>query len=530
MDKNEGQKTDNYSKKLGKLGGNAYENIISYNLSKKFFVEDITNKKEEKSFSFNTNKTIDINELKKEIIEKLMPGNELSVKENNERIEVIHDFLNQINGFYTHQSNYDKIYKLTNHRPELNQENIIQNNSIKTSSFSNTKNNKRNTILYKSGSELTNRTKITDTVSSDLFSSDSNQTFASKKSKKKIKSLQGEDNQKERHKNINEIEFDLVLKNISGKNLINFINEMQQNNRLYQYSSHTELKHNINYNVCVEITVQSSDIIKKKFPQLYKNISCLKFLQDFYEFLNKKKTFMQNPFSKTLEYLKNKTNFIDFKNEIVFITVSNGTIESFNQIITELEQRKKINDEAIKIFDAINNYNYYMIYYPPYDDKYTSPYDKTIKDLIKDNNDLKEKVKNLENIILELQKKYNNPHQTKEENKNKEEKNDTNPKEEIRKDEDEEEYDEEEEEEEDEIEEKKKGEIQYVHKNNIESIKKEEDKSKNKSNEIKSEITEQKEMNKINQSEEEEYDEEEEEEDDDEEEEAKKGDEIKDKK
>ena len=241
---------------------------------------------------------------------------------------------------------------------------------------------------------------------------------------------------------------------------------------------------------------------------------------------------MQNPFSKTLEYLKNKTNFIDFKNEIVFITVSNGTIESFNQIITELEQRKKINDEAIKIFDAINNYNYYMIYYPPYDDKYTSPYDKTIKDLIKDNNDLKEKVKNLENIILELQKKYNNPHQTKEENKNKEEKNDTNPKEEIRKDEDEdeEEYDEEEEEEEDEIEEKKKGEIQYVHKNNIEIIKKEEDKSKNKSNEIKSEIIEQKEMNKINQSEEEEYDEEEEEEDDDEEEEAKKGDEIKDKK
>ena len=527
MDKNEGQKADNYSKKLGKLGGNAYESIISYNLSKKFFMEDIMNKKEEKSFTFNTNKTIDINELKKEIIEKLMPSNELSTKENSERTEVIHDFLNQVNKFYTHQSNYDKIYNLANNRPELNRKYFIPNNSIKSLYFTNTKNNQGNRILYNSGNELNNRAKITDSVSSELYSSDSNKTFESKNSKKK--SGEGKDNQKERHKNINEIEFDLVLKNIPGKNLINFISDMQKLKRLYQYSSHIKLKNNINYNVCVEITVQTCDIIKKKFPQLYKNISCLTFLKAFYEFLNGKKTIWQNSFSKTLEYFKNKTNFIDFKNDIVFITISNGTIESFNQIITELEQRKKINDEVIKIFDAINNSNYYMIYYPtyddkntsPYDDKNTSPYDKIIQNLVKDNNDLKEEVKNLKNIIMEMQKKEDNSHQTKEENKTKEEKNDKSTKKEIRKGEEEEEYDEEEEEEEDEIEESKKGEIQNGEKRCMGSVEKTDEKSKNKNEVFKSEITKLKEVNIINQLDDEEYDEEEEEEEDDDEEEKK---------
>ena len=138
MKKNEEQQVYNYSKNLGKLGGNVYENIISYNLCKRFYMEDIMYKQEEKSFTFNTNKSIDINELKKDIIEKLIPNNELSIKENREKTEVINDFSKQLNVFYSHQSDYDNIYKLTNDRLELNHQNSFPNNNIRTLNFSDT--------------------------------------------------------------------------------------------------------------------------------------------------------------------------------------------------------------------------------------------------------------------------------------------------------------------------------------------------------------------------------------------------------
>lgn len=66
----------------------------------------------------------------------------------------------------------------------------------------------------------------------------------------------------------------------------------------------------------------------------------MKFLKTVNDFLNKKKTSWKISFSKVLEYFKNKTNFIDFKNEIVLITASNGTVDSFNQLKIELENRK----------------------------------------------------------------------------------------------------------------------------------------------------------------------------------------------
>ena len=102
---------------------------------------------------------------------------------------------------------------------------------------------------------MSNQIKILDTVSSDLNSSDSKISFGNKKNKKIIKSGEEEKNYKEKHKNFNGIEFDLVLKNICGENLKKFLNEMKQQKRLFQYSSYTELKNDIKYNVCVEITM-----------------------------------------------------------------------------------------------------------------------------------------------------------------------------------------------------------------------------------------------------------------------------------
>ena len=211
---------------------------------------------------------------------------------------------------------------------------------------------------------------------------------------------------------------------------------MKQQKRLFQYSSYTKLKNDIKYNVCVEITIQTNDIIKKNFSQLYKNIACLKFLKTANDFLNKKKTSWKNFFGKNLEYFKNKTNFIDFKNEIVLITASNGAVDSFNQLKIELENRKKLKDEVTKIFDNINIYNYYMIYYPVYDNEGIYNLDKKVEDL----------QERLKILMAKIEKKENNSQQNKEEKENKEEKKDKSPKKEIRKDEEEEEYKEEEEE------------------------------------------------------------------------------------
>ena len=70
-------KNKNYSRKLGKLGGEAYEHIVRYKISKKFFVEDLNSdeeigKIEDNNFYYN--KSFIIDEIKNEIIEKLTPS------------------------------------------------------------------------------------------------------------------------------------------------------------------------------------------------------------------------------------------------------------------------------------------------------------------------------------------------------------------------------------------------------------------------------------------------------------------------
>lgn len=98
------------SKKLNNLGGDAFDYMISYNISKKFFIEDINSDVITKEANFNNNEEQDIIEIKMEIINKLSPNNFLNKNVNKKNMEYISNFNENIIEYFSYQNIYDDIY------------------------------------------------------------------------------------------------------------------------------------------------------------------------------------------------------------------------------------------------------------------------------------------------------------------------------------------------------------------------------------------------------------------------------------
>lgn len=123
------------------------------------------------------------------------------------------------------------------------------------------------------------------------------------------------------------------MKNVKGAKLIEYLNEMKNNNSLYAHDNISQLKNNACYNICCEITADTKDIINIKMPQILKNMYCIKLLNEAYQFFKKEKTKKGCSFSEIYKFYEIETNFIDFSNETVFIILSKGNIN----LIKELE-------------------------------------------------------------------------------------------------------------------------------------------------------------------------------------------------
>ncbi len=380
----------NFSKKLGKLGGIAYENMISYNISKKFYLEDIDSSPEKKNKNFNTNKSLDINKLKEEIILKLLPSNEVSNSENIERGKTIAGFLDKLNQFYSYQPYYDKIYDSV---LKINNKTSIIKLSFPNSSDSENKKMNLSNLESRSKKKKSDSSSETNTISSG--------------SNIRIKSCSENKGKyiKKKYKNINEFEFDLFLKNVKGFKLLEYLNEMNNNDRLFIYDKASQIKIDSYYNICCEITVNTNDIMSIKIPQIFKNMVCAKFLYEVYDFFKKERTKKGSVFSEVSEFFEKEVNFINFSNETVFITLSNGNINSFKELKNELKTGNSLSNKLIDMFNNLKvKYNLYMIYYPNYEDK-------EIYNLYKQ----EEKIESLTKLVKELQNKINNTQGKKEE-------------------------------------------------------------------------------------------------------------------
>ena len=269
-----------YSRKLNKLGGEAFEKMISYKIVHKFFLEDIlraTNAKEIER-NFNMEQYLDVKMIKKEILDKLSPSNNFDLENNNLKIDYTTQFNKNISQYFNCQDIYNNIYIKSEN---ISSSGISSENSKEYKSDSinpektNLKSNKGN-FSKNSNPKNNNFNSNTDNTTN---SNQENENTNSKLSKKK-KNINMKD--------ITELEFDLFLKDVSGKKLLNFINEMDEKKRLIKYK---EIERNGEvisedkyYNICIEITVQSDDILTKKIPQLYKSIACFNFLYKTYNY------------------------------------------------------------------------------------------------------------------------------------------------------------------------------------------------------------------------------------------------------
>ena len=419
------------SQKLRNLGGIAFESMISYNITK-FFIEDF----EAKSIDefFNSEQSLDIVEMNKEILNKLFLDPNFTENENSIRIGMSKGYNMNVKEYYKLQNKYYKVYK----------------ESETSSSFS-------------SGLEM--------------------QIEQQSKKKKILKK------KNINQKDITKLELDLVLKNVKGTNLKQFLNDKKNKNRLFTYSEKNQIEDNKNYNICFEITIQSSDIINKKIPQLYKIVSCFNFLFKTNEYFKNLENKLLSEDSR--KYFYDHTKFINYQDNLIIITVSNEDINKFKIMKETIEQNrleeekrekekkekeekekrekekkekeekkeekkeeeekkekeKKEKEEEeeiknpIKLLDKINSYNIYMIYYPKYDDqeifdlkdkvdnqkKEIDNQKKEINNQKIEINNLKQEnikdkveIENLKKKIEELEKKFNETHNSNQNNESKE--------------------------------------------------------------------------------------------------------------
>ena len=192
----------------------------------------------------------------------------------------------------------------------------------------------------------------------------------SKKAKNKSgeSSSEFESEKKDQVNTIKKMEFDLVLKDINGKYINNYLKKIKDDN--YQYINSFKIENTQNYNLCFEITFSSKDVLSKKIPQVLKYAVFLNFLyntNDILKSLAKQKNQVLNE-NKQLESLKNffndKFKFIDLTKKTLLFIVSNGDKKDFEDMIKSLK-----NPKDILLLDDLNKecskkYNLYLNYSP----------------------------------------------------------------------------------------------------------------------------------------------------------------------
>ena len=192
---------------------------------------------------------------------------------------------------------------------------------------------------------------------------------AKTKSGESSSEFESEKNEKNEQINtIKKMEFDLVLKDINGKYINNYLKKIKDDN--YQYINSFKIENTQKYNLCFEITFSSKDVLSKKIPQVLKYAVFLNFLYNTNDILitlseQKNKVLNEN---KQLESLKNffndKFKFIDLTKKTLLFIVSNGDKKDFEDMIKSLK-----NPKDILLLDDLNKecskkYNLYLNYSP----------------------------------------------------------------------------------------------------------------------------------------------------------------------
>ena len=341
--------------------GKAYESFSCYKLCHKIFLEDI---KTIDADNINSNKEFELDEIIKEIITR---GYNLEYKDINEFGKIQNQLYNE----------YTKLKKVNKKLSEI----------LKLSKKAKTK------------------------------SGESSSEFESEKSEK------NEKNEKNDQVNtIKKMEFDLVLKDINGKYINNYLKKIKDDN--YQYINSFKIENTQKYNLCFEITFSSKDVLSKKIPQVLKYAVFLNFLYNTNDILitlseQKNKVLNEN---KQLESLKNffndKFKFIDLTKKTLLFIVSNGDKKDFEDMIKSLK-----NPKDILLLDDLNKecskkYNLYLNYSSFDPEKLKDEIINSINKIEEDNkNQIKEEdisekkpeeYKNILDKIGQLQEDYNN--------------------------------------------------------------------------------------------------------------------------
>ena len=291
-------------KKMKDYNGKAYESFSYYKLCHKIFLEDI---KTIDADNINSNKEFELDEIIKEIITR---GYNLEYKDINEFGKIQNQLYNE----------YTKLKKV----------------------------NKKLSEILKLSKKAKNK------------SGESSSEFESEKSEKNEKNDQAN--------TIKKMEFDLVLKDINGKYINNYLKKIKDDN--YQYINSFKIENTQKYNLCFEITFSSKDVLSKKIPQVLKYAVFLNFLYNTNDILKtlseqKNKVLNENKQFKSLKnFFNDKFKFIDLTKKTLIFIVSNGDKKDFEDMIKSLK-----NPKDILLLDDLNKecskkYNLYLNYSP----------------------------------------------------------------------------------------------------------------------------------------------------------------------
>lgn len=171
---------------------------------------------------------------------------------------------------------------------------------------------------------------------------------------------------------------------------------MEKDKRFFCLKQFYEIKQDEKYNISIEITTKTDDIIIKKTSQIFKYIAFFNFLYKLNGLFIGKEKLVNDAY----KYFNGKTKFINFKNKLIILTISDG---DFNEFLT---LKKNINQNKNYEINNLNNinlaFNIYMIYYFNYGEIEKKILDLQIKNEIlqKENDDLNKRVKKLKNLIL----------------------------------------------------------------------------------------------------------------------------------
>ena len=89
-----------YSIKLKNLAGSSFEKLISYNLSQRFYIEDIKYNGDKSKYNFFIGQNFNVNEIKKEIYSHLCPNHACAFNNNLIRNNILHQFNDYLTEFY----------------------------------------------------------------------------------------------------------------------------------------------------------------------------------------------------------------------------------------------------------------------------------------------------------------------------------------------------------------------------------------------------------------------------------------------